>query len=77
MLKKGDNAVGALLANGWFSGRIGNGAGQFFGKVPALLAQLEVTYADGSSERIATDASWKSHAGPILAYQWPCRDPDR
>ena len=67
LLKPGDNALGALLANGWFSGRIGNGANQFFGKVPALLAQLEVTYADGGTERIATDASWKSHAGPILA----------
>ena len=49
LLKQGDNAVGALLANGWFSGRIGNGANQFFGKVPALLTQLEVTYADGST----------------------------
>jgi alpha-L-rhamnosidase len=67
LLKRGDNAIGALLANGWFSGKIGNGANQFFGKVPALLAQLEVTYADGRTERIVTDASWKSHASPILA----------
>ena len=67
LLKQGDNAMGALLANGWFSGKIGNGANQFFGKVPAMLAQLEVTYADGRTERIATDASWKSHASPILA----------
>ena len=67
MVKQGDNAIGALLANGWFSGKIGNGANQFFGKVPALLAQLEVTYADGRTERIATDASWKSHASPIVA----------
>lgn len=66
MVKQGDNAIGALLANGWFSGKIGNGANQFFGKVPAMLAQLEVTYADGRTERIATDASWKSHASPIL-----------
>jgi alpha-L-rhamnosidase len=67
MVKPGDNALGALLANGWFSGKLGNGAHQFFGKVPALLAQLEVIYADGRTERIGTDASWKSHASPILA----------
>jgi len=67
LLKKGDNAMAALLADGWFSGRIGNGANQFFGKVPAMLAQLEVTYADGRTERITTDDSWKSHPSPILA----------
>jgi alpha-L-rhamnosidase len=66
LVKRGDNALGALLANGWFSGRIGNGANQFFGKVPALLAQLEVTYADGSTEQIVTDPSWKSQRGPIV-----------
>jgi len=67
MLKKGDNAIGAMIANGWFSGRIGNGAKQFYGKIPALLAQLEITYADGRTERIVSDASWKTHVGPIVA----------
>ena len=67
LLKPGDNAVAALVANGWYSGHIGNGAFQKFGKVPALLAQLEVTYADGSTQRLVTDATWKVHDGPIVA----------
>ena len=67
LVKQGGNAMGALLANGWFSGHIGNGANEFFGKVPAFLAQLEVTYADGRTEQIVTDASWKSHPSPILS----------
>jgi len=67
LLQPGDNAMGALLANGWFSGHIGNGANQFFGKVPAFLAQLEVTYADGRTQQIVTDTSWKSEQSPILA----------
>src|SRR5581483_459003 len=66
-VRKGDNAIGALLANGWFAGHIGNGGYQYFGKIPAFLAQLEVTYQDGSSETIATDTSWKWHASPILS----------
>jgi len=66
LLKQGDNAIGALLANGWFSGRIGNGGNKFFGKVPAFLSQLEVTYADGHTEQIVTDATWKSQRSPIL-----------
>jgi alpha-L-rhamnosidase len=67
LLKQGDNAVAALLGNGWYCGHIGMGGFQFFGKRPALLAQLEVTYADGSVQRIVSDASWKVHASPILA----------
>jgi len=67
LLKRGDNAIAALLANGWFSGHIGNGANQFFGKTPVFLAQLELTYADGHTERIVTDASWKSNPSPIVS----------
>ncbi|HEX3800074.1 MAG TPA: family 78 glycoside hydrolase catalytic domain [Verrucomicrobiae bacterium] len=66
LVKQGQNAVGAILANGWYSGHIGNGGNHFFGTEPAFLAQLEVTFKDGRSERIATDDSWKSHASPIL-----------
>jgi alpha-L-rhamnosidase len=67
LVKPGNNALGAQVANGWFSGHIGNGGNQFFGKVPAFCAQLEVTYADGHTERIVTDASWKSQRSPLLA----------
>jgi len=67
LLKPGENALAALLANGWYSGHIGNGGHCFYGQRPALLAQLEVTCADGSVERIVTDTSWKGHASPIVA----------
>ena len=66
LLKPGDNAVAALLAKGWYCGHIGMGGFQVYGKRPALMAQLEVTYADGSVERIVTDATWKVHASPVL-----------
>jgi alpha-L-rhamnosidase len=67
LLKSGDNAIGAYLAKGWYSGHIGNGGFEFFGKEPAFMAQLEVTCADGSVREIATDGAWKSHDSPILA----------
>ena len=57
----------ALLGNGWYCGHIGNGGFQFFGKHPALSAQLEVTYADGSVDRIVTDSTWKTHASPVMS----------
>ena len=31
LLKQGDNAIAALLGNGWYCGHIGNGGFQFFG----------------------------------------------
>ena len=67
LVKNGDNALGAMLANGSYSGHIGNGGYQFFGKTPAFLAQLELTYADGHSERVVSDGSWKWRASAILS----------
>ncbi len=65
-LRPGENVLGALLANGWYAGHLGNGNFQLYGKIPALLAQLEITYEDGRVERIVSDDSWRTHASPTL-----------
>ena len=76
LVKPGANALGAWLADGWYSGYIGFGLltsigteaiGRYtYGKTPALMAQLEIEYADGSRQKIVTDTSWKvTGAGPI------------
>ena len=69
LLKPGRNAIGAVLGDGWFRGRLGFGGGRrnFYGNRLALLAQLEVRYVDGSSERIVSDESWRAATGPILS----------
>jgi alpha-L-rhamnosidase len=67
LLRPGANAIGALVGNGWYSGHIGNGGYQYYGTVPALMAQLEIDCADGTSQTVVTDGSWKEHAGPILS----------
>jgi alpha-L-rhamnosidase len=69
LLQEGSNALGATLADGWYRGRLGFGGGQrnIYGDRLALLAQLEITYADGATERIVTDEQWKAAPGPILA----------
>lgn len=66
-LVAGANAIGAQVAPGWYAGHIGNGGFKYWGSSPALLAQLEVTYTDGSSERVVSDGTWKMHPGPILS----------
>ncbi|HEU4329431.1 MAG TPA: glycoside hydrolase family 78 protein [Roseiflexaceae bacterium] len=69
LLRAGPNAIGATLGDGWFRGRLGYGGGRrnIYGDRLALLAQLEVTYADGSAERIVTDGTWRAATGPIGA----------
>lgn len=65
-LQQGDNTIGAILGDGWYGGRLGwkkpeNGLPR-----PWLLAQLEITYADGTVETITSDASWKGTSeGPL------------
>jgi alpha-L-rhamnosidase len=68
MLHEGPNSIGAILGDGWFRGRLGFGGGKanIYGDRLALLAQLEVTYADGSTQIIVTDDSWQAATGPIL-----------
>jgi alpha-L-rhamnosidase len=68
-LTAGPNALGVILGDGWYRGRIGWGTDNRnrYGDKLALLLQLEVTYQDGSKESIITDPSWKSATGPILS----------
>ena len=67
LLNSGGNAIAAMLADGWFSGHIGNGGFEYFGKEPAFLAQLEITYSDGHTEEIVTDETWKFHDSAIVS----------
>jgi alpha-L-rhamnosidase len=65
LLRQGDNAIGAILGDGWAAGYIGWLHRQNYVDRPQLLAQLEVTLNDGSTHKIVSDASWTYHFGPI------------
>ena len=57
LVQKGANAVGVVLGDGWWSGRVGwTDRGIVYGGAkPALLAQIEVTHDDGSVTTVGTD----------------------
>ncbi len=66
-VKSGKNALGVLLGNGMYNvpgGRYIKFRGSF--GPPKLICQLHVDYQDGTSEVIASDASWKATSGPIV-----------
>jgi alpha-L-rhamnosidase len=68
------NAIGAIVADGWYAGYVGYGkfvgygphktGRNIYGKTPALMVEVHLTYDDGSSEVIGTDTTWKITTGP-------------
>lgn len=68
-LKNGANAIGAQLAEGWWSGAI-TFQGEnwnYFGDRQSLLAKLVITYMDGSQQVLTTQPDvWKYYKdGPV------------
>ena len=64
---KEKNTIELRLADGWFRGSVAAyGVTNVFGTQTSVLAQLELTHADGSVQMIGTDESWAwSNDGPI------------
>jgi len=67
MLEKGENAIGVVVAEGWYSGRIAYTRSYNGPKpVPQLICQLEITFQNGERQIVTSDASWKGTInGPI------------
>lgn len=66
LLQKAENTIGVLLGNGWYNQRDRTVEGHMWYDTPRLLCQLEIEYADGSTEMIGSDDSWKTATGPLL-----------
>ena len=62
LLVEGDNVIGIMLGNGWFSEP---GWSHPYGDSPQALLLLDITYLDGRSVTIKTDSTWKTSPGPI------------
>lgn len=65
-LKKGQNAVGVMLGNGFF-----NIPRERYFKLlasygaPRLIMKIQIEYEDGSGQTIVTDTDWKATESPI------------
>ena len=67
VLRGGENRMGAILGDGWYCGKVAHKARGVYGDRPWLLAQLEVAYADGTTERFASDGTWEGRFGPVVS----------
>jgi alpha-L-rhamnosidase len=66
LLRPGRNTLGAILGDGWYRGRLW-AARNIYGDRLALIAQLDLTFEDGSRSMVVTDSGWRTTTGPILA----------
>ena len=71
-LKQGQNCLGAIVGNGWYNPLPLKLFGSFnlrkelpTGR-PCLIARLEITYQDGTTQSIRTDETWKVGESHIL-----------
>ena len=68
LVRRGPNAVGVMLGDGWYRGRLAwRDRRNTYGRDVALLAQIVVRYTDGREQIVATDERWKAATGPIVA----------
>ena len=73
LVTEGPNALGAILADGWYRGQVGMmRLHDQFGTDTAYLAQLHVDHPDGTTTVVGTDDTWRSRHLPHSV-----RRPDR
>ncbi|HWW39223.1 alpha-L-rhamnosidase [Pedobacter sp.] len=68
-LQNGKNAIGVLLGNGWYNHQsiaVWNFDKAPWRARPAFCMDLRITYADGTTEVIASGKDWKTSSGPIV-----------
>ena len=70
LVREGANVLGAHVGDGWYASFIAPGGRYAFGPAPRrFLAQLELTFADGSRQVVATGDGWRTAPSPVLASE--------
>ena len=67
LLREGENTWNVTLADGWWRGSTGGSVINNWGRSLDYLGQIELTYADGTTEIIGTDEAFQMTTGPLLA----------
>lgn len=74
LVREGKNTLGAILGDGWYAGRLGMAQSldprgfprAVYGRQTLFSAELRISYQDGTSKVIKTDADWKTtQNGPV------------
>jgi len=72
LLQRGENAIGAMLGDGWYRGHMTEAMSRnTYGERLALLLQIRIAYADGRVQTVGSDASWKAAGPPAGSARGP------
>ncbi|MBS1814099.1 MAG: family 78 glycoside hydrolase catalytic domain [Acidobacteria bacterium] len=66
MLQKGTNTIAAMVGGGWHGSPLLWIGERYYPGPDMLMAQLELTFADGTHRIIGTDNTWQTAQSPIL-----------
>lgn len=67
MINLDDTEITVTVGNGWSIGRlVGEGKSHFWEERVALLASIDISYADGSIDSVVTDSLWKVGKSGVL-----------
>lgn len=66
-LKKGKNAIGVSLGEGWYKGRFGFDGGytNLYGDQLCFISEIIITFTDGTEKKVITNENWKYSKSPI------------
>ncbi len=63
-VRRGENQLGATLADGWYSGYVGYGGKRdHYGKKTRAKVLLHLEYEDGTTADVVSSANWKAATG--------------
>ena len=65
----GENVLGAMVSDGWYASYARLGRYPWGPPPRRLLAQLELTYADGTREVIETGPGWQASLAPVVSSE--------
>ena len=63
LLHKGQNTVGLMTGNGWWSSVMG---GNWRNGQPRLICRLQTEQQNGGLKSIVSDTSWRVHSSPVI-----------
>src|SRR6185312_12613959 len=70
LVRAGANTLGAHVGDGWYASYVAPGGRYAFGPAPRrFLAQLELAFADGARETVATGDGWRTAPSPVIASE--------
>lgn len=70
LVKKGDNAIGVIIGEGWYAGRYAfEGNRNIWGDTIGLQSVLKVTFKNGTVANVPSDDTWKANTGPVVSSQ--------